>query len=93
MIIIPAIDLVQGKAVRLFKGDYSQMTVYSEFPQKVAEDFAACGAEWIHLVDLEGAKSGLTPNIGTISEIIRNCGLKAEVGGGIRSMKTIEKYR
>ena len=92
MIILPAIDLVQGKAVRLYKGDYDRMTVYDDHPQNVAQYFRECGAEWIHIVDLEGAKSGLTPNIDTIRSIISSCGLKAEVGGGIRSMEIIEKY-
>ena len=92
MIILPAIDLVQGKAVRLFRGDYDKMTIYNDHPLEVAEDFRRCGAEWIHIVDLEGAKSGETPNIETIKEIIAGSGLKAEVGGGIRSMDVIEKY-
>ena len=92
MIIFPAIDIVQGKAVRLFKGDYAQMTVYSENPADVALDFKAAGAEWIHIVDLEGAKSGLTPNIETVKKIKKESGLFAEIGGGIRSMEVIEKY-
>ncbi len=92
MIILPAIDLVQGKAVRLFKGDYNRMTVYDDQPERVAKFFRDCGAEWIHIVDLEGAKSGLTPNIDTVKEIVASCGLKAEVGGGIRSMETVQKY-
>jgi len=92
MIILPAIDIVKGQAVRLFKGDYDQMTVYSSHPEEIAADFAACGAEWIHLVDLEGAKSGDTPNIDTIRSLASGFGLKAEVGGGIRSMRVIEKY-
>ena len=92
MIIIPAIDLIGGKAVRLLKGDYVKMTVYSERPEEVAADFASCGAEWIHLVDLEGARGGGTPNIETIKRIVSGCGLKAEVGGGIRSMRTVEAY-
>ena len=74
------------------KGDYDKMTVYSEHPEKVAGYFKECGAEWIHIVDLEGAKSGLTPNIETVRKIIASCGLKAEVGGGIRSMETVQKY-
>ncbi len=92
MIILPAIDLIQGKAVRLFKGDYNRMTVYDDQPERVAKFFRDCGAEWIHIVDLEGAKSGLTPNIDTVKEIVASCGLKAEVGGGIRSMETVQKY-
>ena len=92
MIIFPAIDLYGGKAVRLYKGDYAQMTVYSSEPAAVAEDFAANGAKFIHLVDLEGAKSGLTPNIGTVEEIIKRTGLSVQIGGGIRDMETAEKY-
>ena len=70
MIILPAIDLIGGKAVRLLKGDYAKMTVYSEDPAGVAADFARCGAEWIHLVDLEGARDGGTPNIETIKKMV-----------------------
>ena len=92
MNIFPAIDLFEGKAVRLFKGDYNQMTVYSEQPEKVALYFKECGAEYIHLVDLEGAKSGETPNFETVKKIIEVSGLKAEIGGGIRSEEVIEKY-
>jgi len=92
MIIFPAIDLYGGKAVRLYKGDYSQMTVYSDDPLSVARDFEAKGATHIHLVDLEGAKSGLTPNIGVVSDIVKNTKLFSEIGGGIRSMETAEKY-
>ena len=92
MNIFPAIDRFEGKAVRLFKGDYNQMTVYSEEPEKVAVYFKECGAEYIHLVDLEGAKSGETPNFETVKKIIEASGLKAEIGGGIRSEEVIEKY-
>ena len=92
MNIFPAIDLFEGKAVRLYKGDYNQMTVYSEEPEKVALYFKECGAEFIHLVDLEGAKSGETPNFETVKKIIEVSGLKAEIGGGIRSEEVIEKY-
>ena len=92
MIIFPAIDLYDGKAVRLFKGDYAQMTVYSETPHLVAKDFMDKGATHIHLVDLEGAKTGETPNIETIKKIVESTSLFVEVGGGIRSMDVIEKY-
>lgn len=92
MLIYPAIDLYGGKAVRLYKGDYTQMTVYSDNPVEVAKDFAAKGAQWIHIVDLEGAKSGTTPNLDTILAIKAATGLQCQVGGGIRSMETIEKY-
>ena len=92
MLIYPAIDLYQGKAVRLYKGDYSQMTVYSHDPASIAQDFAKAGATHMHIVDLEGAKNGTTPNFETILEIKRRGGLFCEVGGGIRSMETIERY-
>ena len=92
MYLFPAIDLYEGKAVRLFKGDYSQMTVYSEDPASVAEQFAACGAEYAHVVDLEGARAGTTPNFDTVREIIRRSGLQVEIGGGVRSEETIARY-
>ena len=92
MLIYPAIDLYGGKAVRLYKGDYAQMTVYNDDPVAVARDFAAKGAVCIHLVDLEGAKNGTTPNFDTVAAIKRETGLLCEIGGGIRSMETIDKY-
>ena len=92
MLIYPAIDLYQGKAVRLYKGDYSQMTVYSHDPAAIAEKFAQAGASHMHIVDLEGAKNGTTPNVETILEIKNRGGLFCEVGGGIRSIETIERY-
>lgn len=92
MIIYPAIDLFDGKAVRLFKGDYAQMTVYNDQPLEVAKDFVRSGATHIHLVDLEGAKSGTTPNLDTVCKIKENTGLFCEVGGGIRSMEVIDRY-
>ena len=92
MNIFPAIDLFDGKAVRLFKGDYNQMTVYSEDPLSVAKEFERKGASHIHLVDLEGAKDGKTPNIETVKQIANNTSLFTEIGGGIRSMETVEKY-
>ena len=92
MLIYPAIDLYQGKAVRLYKGDYAQMTVYSDDPPSIAEDFARQGATHMHIVDLEGAKSGETPNFEIILEIKRRGGLFCEVGGGIRSMETVDRY-
>jgi len=90
--IYPAIDLVQGKAVRLFKGDYAQMTVYSDDPVSVAKDFQAAGSKHIHLVDLEGAKSGVPENLETIKQIIAETDLFVEVGGGIRNMETVDTY-
>lgn len=92
MIIFPAIDLYEGKAVRLLKGDYDKMTVYSDNPASVAAEFRNMGATHIHLVDLEGAKNGTTPNIETVRKIKAECGLFAEIGGGVRSMETVEAY-
>ena len=92
MKLFPAIDLYEGKAVRLFKGDYAQMTVYNDDPTAVAADFLASGAECIHIVDLEGAKSGTTPNFDTVCKIKAASGLFCEIGGGIRSMEVINKY-
>lgn len=92
MFIFPAIDLIEGCAVRLVRGDYAQKTVYSDNPAAVAQSFAKAGAEYLHLVDLEGAKDGTTPNLETIRDIVAKSGLKTEVGGGIRSEETIQKY-
>ncbi|MBP3684662.1 MAG: 1-(5-phosphoribosyl)-5-[(5-phosphoribosylamino)methylideneamino]imidazole-4-carboxamide isomerase [Oscillospiraceae bacterium] len=92
MYIYPAIDLYEGKAVRLYKGDYAQMTVYSENPAEVAKAFAKAGARHIHLVDLEGAKKGVPANLDTIRKIIGAADLFVEVGGGIRNMETVEQY-
>ena len=92
MNIFPAIDLIDGKAVRLFKGDYDQKTVFSDNPVGVAMGFQEAGAEYLHLVDLDGAKSGKAENLSLIAEIIRTSGLKVEVGGGIRTEEIIRRY-
>ena len=92
MILFPAIDIVGGKAVRLYKGDYDQMTVYSDNPAEIALDFKACGATHIHIVDLEGARDGGTPNLDTVLDIKKQSGLYCEVGGGIRSMEVVDRY-
>ncbi len=92
MIIFPAIDLVQQKAVRLFKGDYANMTVYSDDPVAVAKDFEVAGATHIHMVDLEGAKDGTTPNLAIVERVAKETALKVEIGGGVRDMETVEKY-
>ena len=92
MLIYPAIDLYQGKAVRLYKGDYAQMTIYSENPPEIGRDFATKGATHIHLVDLEGAKSGETPNFNTILAIKAATNAFCEIGGGIRNMDVIDRY-
>ena len=93
MKLFPAIDLYRGCAVRLFKGDYDQMTVYSDNPAEFAAQFEAKGAKNLHLVDLEGAKLGTTPNLETIRKIVSETNLYTELGGGIRSLETIEAYR
>ena len=92
MELFPAIDLIGGCAVRLVKGDYTQKTVYSDNPAEVAKSFAAAGAKYLPVVDLEGAKVGGTPNLETIQNIVENGGLLVEVGGGIRSEEVIQKY-
>ena len=93
MILLPAIDLYDNKAVRLYQGDYAQMTVYSEDPVAVAADFAAAGAEWLHMVDLAGARTGDTPHLELVARAVRESGLRVEIGGGVRAMETVERYR
>ena len=92
MIIFPAIDLYEKKAVRLFKGDYNQMTVYNDDPTAQAQEFEKQGATHLHLVDLEGARDGTTPNLDVIKKIRESTNLFLELGGGIRTMETAEKY-
>ncbi len=92
MKIFPAIDLYEGKVVRLYKGDYSKMTVYSEDPLAVALYFASCGAKDLHVVDLEGAKTGETPALAMVKTLIEKSGLSVEIGGGIRNMNVVDSY-
>lgn len=92
MHIFPAIDLLGGKAVRLYKGDYNCVTVYNDDPAQVARDFVQAGAQFLHLVDLDGAKSGSPVNLDTIRRIVSSTDLFVEVGGGIRSLETVETY-
>ena len=92
MKIFPAIDIYEGKAVRLLKGDYNNMTIYDNDPVNIVKKFMASGAKYVHLVDLEGAKTGETPNMETIKRIIDNCDCFVELGGGIRNIETVEKY-
>lgn len=92
MLIFPAIDLIGGQAVRLIQGDYEKKTVYNADPLAVAKGFRESGAAYLHLVDLEGAKTGAADQFPVIQNIIQNSGLKTEIGGGIRSMETIERY-
>ena len=92
MILLPAIDLYEKKVVRLTRGDYAQMTVYNDDPVAQAKLFQEAGAQWLHTVDLEGAKDGSTPNYSVIEAICKDTSLKVEIGGGIRSLDTIQKY-
>ena len=92
MILLPAIDLYEKKVVRLTRGDYAQMTVYNDDPVAQAKLFQDAGAQWLHTVDLEGAKDGSTPNYSVIEAICKDTSLKVEIGGGIRSLDTIQKY-
>ena len=92
MKIFPAIDLKDGHVVRLLKGDYSKMTVYGEDPLEVARGFQDAGAEFLHVVDLDGAKDGNTPNFAAVSEIIEGTDLKVEIGGGIRNEQIVMEY-
>lgn len=92
MYLLPAIDILGGKAVRLQKGDYSKVTVYNDDPVAQARAFAQAGAEWVHVVDLDGARSGVPENAAIVERIVAESGLKVEVGGGIRSLDTLERY-
>ena len=92
MILLPAIDLYEKMAVRLFKGDYTNMTVYSKNPIEVARDFEAKGAKYIHMVDLEGAKDGTTPNLSVVEQVAKETSLFVEIGGGIRNIETVQRY-
>ena len=92
MNIFPAIDIMGGSAVRLYKGDYNEKTVYSDSPARVARGFEDMGASFLHLVDLDGAKSGETDNLATVCKIREECSLFIELGGGIRNIETVDKY-
>ncbi|MDO4733178.1 MAG: 1-(5-phosphoribosyl)-5-[(5-phosphoribosylamino)methylideneamino]imidazole-4-carboxamide isomerase [Bacillota bacterium] len=92
MKILPAIDLYRGKVVRLYQGDYNQMTVYSKDPLAVAHTIAEAGADSLHVVDLEGARDGGTPNIGLVKRLAAESGMKIEIGGGVRSEEVVVDY-
>ena len=92
MLILPAIDLYEGKAVRLTKGDYAQMTVYETAPARLLKTFAEEGAKAVHVVDLEGARDGQTPNLKLISTMKAETSLFMQVGGGIRNMDIVSRY-
>lgn len=91
MELFPAIDILDNKVVRLKKGNYQAATVYQESPLEQARIFADGGARWLHIVDLEGARSGTPTQQSTIEAIVSATGLKVEVGGGVRSIETLEK--
>lgn len=92
MYIIPAIDLIGGKAVRLMKGDYDKVTVYNDHPVEVAKQFESAGAKLLHVVDLDGAKDGTTANFDTVAQIVKQTKLSVEIGGGIRDIERVKKY-
>ena len=92
MNLFPAIDLYEGKAVRLVKGDYAQMTVYSEHPEELGMEFCCAVAQYLHTVDLEGAKDGTTPNLAVVEKLVETSGLKVQVGGGIRTPEIVHRY-
>ena len=92
MKLFPAVDLYEGQAVRLLKGDYAQKTVYSSDPLAVARGFREAGAEYIHMVDLEGARDGGTPNFDLVAQVARTTGLKVEIGGGVRTEEVVRRY-
>ncbi len=92
MYIIPAIDLIGGKAVRLQKGDYSRVTVYGDAPWETAQGFERDGARLLHVVDLDGAKDGTTANIETVKKIAEQTSLSVEIGGGIRDLEAVKRY-
>ena len=92
MLVIPAIDLKDGQAVRLYKGDYNQKTVYSNNPEELAREFETMGAKWLHVVDLDGAKDGKCINLETIRKIKQTTNMSLELGGGIRNMETVALY-
>lgn len=92
MYILPATDLYDGKVVRLYKGDYDQMTVYSDKPLQIAREFADCGAEFLHVVDLEGARDGTMPNRHVVEKLVEKSGMSVEIGGGIRTVDAVQTY-
>ena len=91
MLVIPAIDLKDGRCVRLVRGDMTQATVYADDPVAVARGFEAAGAEWIHVVDLDGAIRGAPVNAAPIAAVCRAVGARVQVGGGVRDRDTLER--
>lgn len=91
MIVFPAIDLLGGRVVRLSQGDYDRVTVYGEDPVAQARAFAEAGAEWLHVVDLDGARDGRPGNLDALRRIVRASGVPVQAGGGVRSLETLER--
>lgn len=91
MIVFPAIDLLGGRAVRLAQGDYDRVTVYNEDPVAQAREFVEAGAEWIHVVDLDGARDGVPGNTAVIERIVAEVGIPVQTGGGIRTLETLTR--
>ena len=91
MYLLPAIDLLDGRAVRLAKGDYHAVTVYNDDPAYQAQLFEEAGATWLHVVDLDGAKSGNPDNLEVVRAILARTSLKVEVGGGVRSLEAADR--
>lgn len=92
MILFPAIDIRNGKCVRLTQGDYEQEQIYSDSPVDIAKQWESEGATYIHIVDLDGAKTGEMTNLTTIESIVQSIQIPVQVGGGIRSMKSLQSY-
>jgi len=92
MVVYPAIDLLGGRCVRLRQGDYAQATVYSDDPVAVARGFREAGAEWVHVVDLDAARSGVPVHHGLIARIRAETGLRVQTGGGVRGLATLEAH-
>src|ERR1700685_2907389 len=90
MILIPAIDLKGGKVVRLFQGKFSEVTEYSNAPLEVAQKWKDSGADWLHLIDLDGAQTGIMKNSPNFIPIIKQVGVSVQIGGRIRSFETVE---
>ena len=92
MNIIPAIDIYENKCVRLYKGEYDKLTVYSDNPVEVIQQWRSYGAKWIHIIDLEGARKGIPISKELITEMVEKTNLKIQIGGGIRNLDTIKYY-
>jgi len=92
MLIIPAIDIIGGKVVRLERGDFNKETVYSDDPMKIAKNWEEKGAEFLHIVDLDGAREGKIKNVAVITNIMKNIKMPCEVGGGIRDRADVDYF-